>query len=218
MLLAIRGVGRCLNDKPDEGGGAGAGAGDPGGKPDVGPLDAAYWRTEAKKAIAARDEAKKRAASFESQLTSLRSNSAVNAQTLIRAQLEASVARAGGVAQTAMEDVVEALGRRVRVGEDLGLQIIDEYGGLAVDDAGAPLSLDGLVGRHLSTRPHLRRAQLPTGSGVRPGAGGSGGAQSFDAARLDDPMYRAEWRKADPEGFAVAMKGWLKRLAAKPVK
>lgn len=191
-----------------------------------GPPGDNYWQQEAKRAFGVRDAAKSEADQLRRQVAELNQRLQVVQQKAtqmahgsLRLAVENAAARTGNLVPTALPDVVEAITRRVAVGEDLLPVIVDEYGNPrpSPNDPGRAMSLDEAVAEYVGARPHLRRAFAPVGSGAPMGSTG-GVPRVFDVNRLDDPLYAKSWKEQDPEGFKAAWKEHLKRVAARPIR
>lgn len=101
------------------------------------------------------------------------------------------------------EEVCELLKERVRLDED-GLKVVNETGGVRINNSGHPMNLDEFVGQWLGERPHHLRSGAGAGAGsagVRMHSGGLGRDVSDPAAWRNMP--REELDRRLKEGIVV---------------
>jgi len=202
----------------------GQGEGQQGGSGQTGQGD--YWQSEAKKAFSSRDAAKSEAdqlrrqlADAQRELQNVRQQAQQATHGSLRVVIENAVMRSGSVVPSAYGDVADAVLRSVAIGDDGQPVVTDAYGTPRESKAapGSPMTVDEAVSEFIASRPHLRRAFVPVGSGAALGSTG-GTPRVFDINRLDDPAYAKAWKEADAEGFKAAWKVHLKAVAARPIR
>lgn len=93
----------------------------------------------------------------------------------------------------APDEVAELLKGRVRVEEDGGISVVNDSGGVMINNVGAPISVEDYVGMWLGERPHHLRAGGSVGAGSHPARFAGAGMRGYNAS---DP---ASWRNMPRE-------------------
>ncbi|MBI5885374.1 MAG: hypothetical protein HZB85_02185 [Deltaproteobacteria bacterium] len=93
----------------------------------------------------------------------------------------------------APDEVADLLRGRVRVEEDGGISVVNDAGGVIINNSGAPMSVEEYVGLWLSERPHHLRAGGAPGAGSHPSRFAGAGMRGYSAG---DP---ASWRNMPRE-------------------
>lgn len=121
-----------------------------------------------------------------------------------------------GILPEALRDLPAMLASRIRVDPaTLGSTVLTEDGRPALDADMKPMTVAKLVEDYVKARPYLLAATAPATAGQSSGGNGQT-AWSGKKFReiLDNPAMRAEYQKADPDGYAKAADAHFAELSS----
>jgi hypothetical protein len=135
----------------------------------------------------------------------------------VRADVRALVAAVPNIVPEAVGDVAVQLAEYIGLNEKYEPFVRDPKTGKARQSPENPLedmTLKELVSEFLKSRTWYLKTSVPGGGGSGPGEG-ERGVGKWDPKRVAEPTYGAEWKKADPEGYAKAFEAHIAaKLAA----